>query len=412
MPATKTETPQLPSVSKELYQSLKADIAARGILVPLIYCSKTKTVIDGKVRLMIADQLAIKNIPKIFIGNLDGSEKEDIRTALNGLRRQLTRDQLRSIIEWAIRKEPDLSDRSIAKRTGASDKTVGKVRFQLGSEIPQLTKRKGSDGKTYSSTRKPLVFTHHASASNEATKALDRLGDKAPSGVSSLRKLRKMAMQEDREDELKKSGPTLPKHFDIRCCDFRDLVYPDSSVDLLVLDPPWHTEKHLRQPFAETVMSLLKPGGFAVVYTGHAGLLDFGDHLRTAGLTYRWLITCINEDRHGAIRKSGSVFNESRIVLLFQKPGGKFKSHSIFRDIIRTEIREKNFHLWQQPLSESIAFVKAFSKPGQLICDLTLGSGTVAEAVAHVGGGRRFLGCEIRADLVALAKRRVAEAIG
>lgn len=377
----------------------------------MVYCARTKQCLDGRVRLKIAEELGIKDIPKIFIGSLSDAERIDVRLVLNGLRRQLTRDQLQTVIAWAIRKNPDQPDRQIGRQVGAHHATVGKVRKSLESvgQIIQQPTRRGANGKMYRA-KKPLVFTARAAASNEVVRALGVLGDSAPTGVVSVRKLRQLAMRKTREDELKGSGPTLPDHFDLRCCDFRNLEVEDEVADLMVLDPPWLTEKHLRQPFAETVYRVLKPGGFCLIYTGHVALLDFADLLRGVGLTYRWLISCVNGDEGGEVRNNGSVYTCSRIVSVYQK-GGNGRTPSLYRDVLKTPTREKDYHRWQQPVTESIEFVKSFTRPGQLIVDLTMGSGTVAEAVARVGGGRRFLGCEVDPKLVALGKRRVAAAL-
>jgi len=75
-----------------------------------------------------------------------------------------------------------------------------------------------------------------------------------------------------------------------------------------------------------------------------------------------------------------------------------------------SRVREKTWDDWQQPESEAVELVRCFSRPGDLVADPTFGTGTVAAAVARVGG-RRFLGCDLREDLVALACRRVDAAL-
>ena len=167
----------------------------------------------------------------------------------------------------------------------------------------------------------------------------------------------------------------------------------------------------MRQPFAETVYRILKPGGFACVYRGHFHLKEFLDVLCGAGLRYRWLIACTNEDSMGAVRSGGSILTLWRPVLLFQKPGGRTKTPRILRDLIESGAREKSSHPWQQPIEEAIQFVKTLSDPGDLVADLCVCSGTVPAAVATVGEGRRFVGCEIDGDLVRAAKRRVHEVL-
>ena len=411
LPSVPSEAPQLPNIDTRLYAALRADIARRGIVIPLFFCAVTGKCLDGQIRLEIAKELGIKKIPVVYVGNLSEEERLDLRIVLNGLRRQLSREQLATLIEWTLRKAPDATDREVARNTGADHKTVAAARRRLRSvgEIPQHDKRKGRDGKLYQA-HKPMVFAAYTANANEARKALNALGESAPEGYSAIRKVRRLAKQEEREIELKQAGPSLPEHFDLRCCDFRDLDLPDEVADLMVLDPPWHSKSFPRGEFADQVFRLLKPGRFALIYTGHKGLFEFGDLLRAAGLSYRWQITCINADGAGSIRNNGSVYTLSRLVTVYQK-GGKFKTPSVFRDVLFTEQREKIHHEWQQPVSESVAFVTAFSTPGQTVIDLTACTFTVAEAVARVGGGRRFVGCEIEPRLVELGKRRVAEAL-
>ena len=106
------------------------------------------------------------------------------------------------------------------------------------------------------------------------------------------------------------------------------------------------------------------------MYCGHFHLKEFLDVLCGAGLEYRWLIACTNEDSMGAIRSSGSILTFWRPVLLFQKPGGRAKTPRLLRDLIPSKSREKGLHEWQQPLEEAALFVKTLSDPGDLIADL------------------------------------------
>jgi hypothetical protein len=243
-----------------------------------------------------------------------------------------------------------------------------------------------------------------------AGQLLNDLGEDAPEGGASMRTLNKRRYELDREVLLGQTSPSLPKDFKIYNTDFRRLgnrIAP-GSASLVVSDPPWLSEhEELRKPFAETVFRILKPGGYAAVYCGHFHLKVFLDALCEAGLTYRWLIACVNDDSMGAIRSSGSILTFWRPVLLFQRPGGKVKTPRLLRDLITTKVREKGLHEWQQPVEEAALFVKTLSDPGDLVADLCVGSGTVPAAVAMTGEGRRFVGCEIDGDLVKVARRRV-----
>lgn len=218
----------------------------------------------------------------------------------------------------------------------------------------------------------------------------------------------------DREEILEQTTPSLPKDFKIYNTDFRKIgnrIAPN-SVSLLVSDPPWLKEfEELRKPLAETVFRILKPGGFAAVYCGHFHLKEFMDALCDAGLSYRWLIACTNEDSMGAIRSSGSILTFWRPVILVQKPGGKAKTPRLLRDLIQTKSREKGLHVWQQPLEEAALLVKTLSEPNDLVADLCVCTGSVPAAVATIGEGRRFVGTEIDGEMVKAAKRRVHDVL-
>jgi tRNA G46 methylase TrmB len=302
----------------------------------------------------------------------------------------------------------------VAGTVGCDHKTVGKVRDRLlqGGEIPNLGRATaGRDGKTY---HYPATSVEHPAVARIAGRVLSELGDDAPEGGASLRTLNKRRYELDRQDILGRTDPSLPRDFKIHNADFRSLgnrIAP-GSVSLVVSDPPWLKEhEDLRVPFAGTVSRILKPGGFACVYTDHFHLKEFLDALCGAGLEYRWLIACTNEDSMGAIRSSGSILTFWRPVIFMQKPGGRAKTPRILRDLISSKAREKDGHEWQQPLEEAVQFVKTLSEPGDLIADLCVGSGTVPAAVASVGEGRRFVGTEIDAEVAKAAKRRVREVL-
>jgi hypothetical protein len=196
----KTEAPTLPPMDPGLYAALLADIAGRGIVIPLIFCALTGECLDGLVRLAIAKELGIKTIPVVYVGRLSDEERRDIRLVLNGLRRQLSREQLATLIEWTLRKDPGVTDREVGRITGADHKTVASARARLEEvgEIPQHDRRKGRGGGLFRAS-KPMVFASTTANANEARKAMNALGEAAPEGYSPIRKVRRLARQKQRE---------------------------------------------------------------------------------------------------------------------------------------------------------------------------------------------------------------------
>ena len=194
------------------------------------------------------------------------------------------------------------------------------------------------------------------------------------------------------------------------------------KVDLLFCDPPWVKEyRHLLGPFGEMAGRLLRPGGILLTYTIQSAVPEFLDAIRPH-LDSPWVMSSVNFDsrppagkvtlNHGQSKiNGGCVIVGWRPLLLFSK--GKLATPHQVHDLVFNTEKEKSIHpeRWQQPLSEARYYVQALSRAGDLIVDLFAGVGTSALAVAQVGQGRRYIGCEIDPICVRKARIRVSEAV-
>jgi DNA modification methylase len=106
---------------------------------------------------------------------------------------------------------------------------------------------------------------------------------------------------------------------------------------------------------------------------------------------------------HGRVH-ARKVFCHTKIVLVFMKPGARCKWIS---DIVQQAEYKKEHprHEYEQSESAFIQLVNILTDPGQLVVDPMLGSGTTAAACVKTG--RRFLGCDIDARAVRVAKARL-----
>ena len=139
----------MPGLTADEYADLRDDIAANGVRVP-VDVDENGQVLDGHHRALIAAELGIE-CPRRVLGGLSEDEKIAHAYAVNIQRRSLTRDQKRALVAASLSRDPHLSDRQHAQRTGVDHKTVGAVRGGLESvgEIPQQDVRLTSDGKLY-----------------------------------------------------------------------------------------------------------------------------------------------------------------------------------------------------------------------------------------------------------------------
>lgn len=84
--------------------------------------------------------------------------------------------------------------------------------------------------------------------------------------------------------------------------------------------------------------------------------------------------------------------------------GGKYKSN-----ILRYKKDYSGYHPTQKPVLLLEDLIKTFSNEGDTVVDLTAGSGSTA--VAAVNTGRNFVAIEKDANYVAIARRRIDEAL-
>ena len=65
-------------------------------------------ILDGQIRQEIAAELGYKDVPVITLAGLTEKEKQEVRLIFNLVRRQLTREQIRGLIEWELKLHPNL----------------------------------------------------------------------------------------------------------------------------------------------------------------------------------------------------------------------------------------------------------------------------------------------------------------
>ena len=197
-------TPDLPPIDADLRRRLTDDILKRGVLVPILQAEDGE-VLDGRLRLEIAEEHGVF-CPRILVGKLTPTERADLRVAVNLYRRHLSREQVRHLVEWALRQEPEASDRRIAGKCGVSPTTVATARGIVQSGQCQPDYRVTSDGRRYPSARKPVVITSSDSQAREAARLLGELGDDAPDRPLNVRDLRTLRYEQARNEALSRAA--------------------------------------------------------------------------------------------------------------------------------------------------------------------------------------------------------------
>ncbi len=211
---------------------------------------------------------------------------------------------------------------------------------------------------------------------------------------------------------------------------------PDASVDCVVTDPPYglggrvfdipHKNYSAINEVWDTVAPtewmqlcsrVLKPGGGVICFGVRQSIYKFASE----GIRLGWKlvndVTWIKPDAPPNF--TGRMMTESTERALWFCPDGTGWTYNLkdaksmngginLRDVWSFPIeRDNRVHPAQKPLALIERCITLFSNPSAVILDPFMGSGTTAVAARNLG--RRFIGCDLSADYVAIANRRLAQ---
>jgi ParB family chromosome partitioning protein len=205
----------------------------------------------------------------------------------------------------------------------------------------------------------------------------------------------------------------LPRGIEIRHGDFREVLGDlRGQVDAMITDPPYLSEYlPLYGELAKLAAELLRPHGVLVVMTPHLHLLEVGN-LMTPHLRYRWICVYHMGDTKANVSAAKTATSWKPLLVFTRKDAEnlRFVCSDYFSGARgNSDGVEKTLHHWQQSLDGFTEIVQRFTEPGDLVVDPFLGSGTTALACLQLG--RRFVGCDLDASAVAIARRRVQHAL-
>jgi hypothetical protein len=202
--------------------------------------------------------------------------------------------------------------------------------------------------------------------------------------------------------------PLMTDRYRLICADMSttDAIGPE-SVDAIVTDLPY-ARKDLAcfDHLARRGPEWLKPGGSLLAISGQSYLPEVFAALAKSGLTFRWLLCCLNHcgrehqlfDRH--------IIPKWKPVLWYTK--GDCAHLSWTGDVIPADAKDKRFHRWGQSVRQMEWIIERASLPGQLILDPFCGGGTTGVAALRLQ--RMFIGVDIDQTAIAQTAARLKDA--
>lgn len=405
----KIYTDIFPPLQPDAYEALKRSIAEIGVQEPVVEDEKGG-LIDGRHRRQATEELGLQ-CPKIIRLFASEAEKFELALRLNCQRRQLNRQQKRSLIEAYLRADQKIADNALADIIGGISKnTVAEVRSQLEAtrQIDKLAKTRGKDGKLRPRNYARIV-ANTAKEADAARKAIKDLPDscegKIVDATTAARRARRNVKKQVRDAQA--IEPLGDGDIQLHHCRFQDLeqvagISP-ATVNLLHTDIPYGQDflPHLPD-LAALAERLLVDGGLLAMLCGHSYLPQY---VQTLGecLTYRWTMATAWCGDVNVIHPL-QIASQWKPVLVYSK--GQWIKRRRWSDLIKVDCKEKDRHRWQQPLEQTEWLVRYLSDPGDLVIDPCGGSFTTAVACKRLG--RRFIGCDVDEACVRTGWERLA----
>ncbi len=241
-------------------------------------------------------------------------------------------------------------------------------------------------------------------------------------------------------DHMISASHALTPYCSIKAADFRQFLdgIDDSGVDLLLTDPPYTISRKTGfqqlgpnsvERFAVSMdfgkwdhgivdltalcaqaYRILRNGGTLIVFYDLWKITDLACAMEDAGFKQLRFIEWLKTNPVPLNSKRNYLTNSREIAVLGVKKGCPTFNSEYDNGIYRHAIPNngKRLHPTQKPLELMRQLIEKHSRPGDLVIDPFLGSGTTALAANQLK--RNFAGCDIDKDYVRIAKERISHA--
>jgi len=189
---------------------------------------------------------------------------------------------------------------------------------------------------------------------------------------------------------------------------------PPASVDFIATDPPYlvnytsrdgrriandATDEWLKPAFAR-MYRVLKPDRFALSFYGWNRVDRFFAAWKEAG--FRVVGHLVWVKRYASNERYVRYSHESAYLLAKGNPP---RPISVIRDVLEWRYTGNSLHPTQKPVMALRTPIEAFTKPGEIVLDPFVGSGTTVLAAKVLG--RRYIGIDIDPKYAVCAQVRV-----
>lgn len=385
-----------PLMQGDEFAALVDDVKANGLLEP-VWLTAAGELLDGRNR---ARACAAANVPiatKIYTG----ADPIGFAVSLNMKRRHLTTGQKAAV---AADLEKVYAVEGLRRMSAGGAAAPGRPAEKGRADRPDLID-KGWRSRDQAAA---VVGTSGKAVSRfkRVQEAAPELAEKVREGHVALDRADRIVR--DREAAERRAAEAMAQQQHIKIGtrvvvqhgDFRNVLADLADVDAIITDPPYPGEYlPLLDDLATWADRVLAPDGVLVVLFGQTYLPEVFRRL-DGRRPYRWT-GCYLTPGAGYASMNCRVQSNWKPILVY---GGGDR----FADVFRAEGEDfaaKSLHHWGQDYGAFHQIVERITKPGQTVVDPFMGSGTTLLAAKALG--RHAIGCDINADHVAIARKRL-----
>jgi site-specific DNA-methyltransferase (adenine-specific) len=294
------------------------------------------------------------------------------------------------------------STTKIGEKLNVSQSTIrDDLQVSNNTNLPNRTI--GKDGKSYPA-RRPSVMIKNNQEMQHTLDALSNIpADQLPNKIIDAKRAARLSREYKAEQKSQSSEDIIIGSAQLLLGDFRERSneIPDESIDLIFTDPPYPEEYlPLWSDLSKIANRVLKSGGLLIAYSGQTFLPKVIQRLNEH-LDYIWLGALFLQGQHNQIHAK-KIKSHSKPLLFY---GKNYQPTKWITDTYWGEGKNKELHDWQQSIGPARYYINELTKPGQVVFDPFLGSGTTG--VAAIELGRYFIGCENDKVAFAAAKERI-----
>ena len=182
----------------------------------------------------------------------------------------------------------------------------------------------------------------------------------------------------------------------------------NESIDLVITDPPYPKKyMYLWEPLFEQSARILVDRGNFISLCGHYQLPDVLD----IGRKYLrfWWVLWMTQTRINRLIGKGVAIKGKPGVWFLKNRRRDFKEYKFPFDTIHSNLNQDNeakkLHKWGQSENWFEHYIQELTKPGEIVLDPFLGSGTTGVVCKRLD--RNFIGIELDEKYFEIAKARI-----